>query len=93
MDDMASKLSELLSDPQAVDKIRSMADSLFAPQNESDEASSSSSFKLPENFDMGAIMNIMGALNSAGSDPRAELLRALKPHLSSERSAKIDTAI
>ena len=39
------------------------------------------------------IMNIISRLKSKGHDNRADLLLALKPHLSTPRQEKVDTAI
>jgi len=89
MDDMASKLSELLSDPDAVDKIRNMAGALLGGEE------SKPLVDMPSDIpaDIGAIMKIVGALNSGGNDNRSQLLLALKPHLSEPRRERVDSAI
>ena len=91
MDDMASKLSELLSDPNAMDKIKNMADSLLGGENSKPTVDMPSD--IPADIDIGAIMNIIGALNSAGNDSRSQLLLALKPHLSEPRRERVDSAV
>lgn len=42
---------------------------------------------------MGSIMKIMNAMNSMKHDSRIDLIRALKPYLSSERAKRADQAI
>jgi len=93
MDDMASKLSELLSNPDAVDKIRNMAGTLLGGEEKKSAPKSDVPFDMPDDIDIGAIMNIMGALNSSGNDSRSQLLLALKPHLSESRRERVDSAI
>jgi len=93
MDDMASKLSELLSNPDAVDKIRNMAGTLLGGEEEKSSPKNDMTFDIPNDIDIGAIMNIMGALNSSGNDNRSQLLSALKPHLSEPRRERVDSAI
>lgn len=42
---------------------------------------------------MAGLMKIMNALKGSGNDSRAQLLMALKPHLSEPRREKVDTAV
>lgn len=60
------------------------------PSQESDFGMSSFNMPSPDNFAM--MRNVMEALQRH-DDPRSQLLLALKPYLSSSRSAKIDKAI
>ena len=97
MEDMAGKISELLSDPNGVEKIKSLADALFkdnsTPKDEPPEDTSSIGFSLPVGFDIGKIMGLMSAFNNQQSDRRSNLLLALKPHLSNERQERVDKAV
>ncbi len=97
MEDMASKISELLSDPNGMEKIKTLASALFSDGPEAASAppndNSSNAFSLPEGFDIGKIMGLMSAFNSKQSDRRSDLLLALKPHLSSERQERVDKAV
>ena len=97
MEDMASKISELLSDPKGMEKIKSLANSLFndnsVPKDEPPEDTSSEGFSLPNGFDIGKIMGLMSAFNNPQSDRRSNLLLALKPHLSNERQERVDKAV
>ena len=89
MDDMSAKIEALLNQPDAMEKLSQAAQSLFGaggnsvPQPPSD---------MPD-FDIGAMMNIMGKLGSVGEDNRSRLLLALKPHLSEKRQGRVDTAV
>lgn len=97
MEDMAGKISELLSSPDGMDKIKSLADALFKdnapPKDDPSENSSGGGFSLPDGFDIGKIMGLMSAFNSRQSDRRSDLLLALKPHLSAERQERVDKAV
>ncbi len=105
MDDIADKISELLADPDGMNRIMSMAQSLFSDKTETDapkkeaepnpnpDSDSNGGFSLPKDFDIGKIMGLMSAFNSQKNDRRSELLLALKPHLSQERREKVDKAV
>ena len=92
MDELSAKLSEILSDPESMGRVREMAESILNQKSEP---------KPPENdlsqlADIGEISQIMGLvskLQSQNDDPRAALLTALKPHLSEAKREKVDTAI
>lgn len=108
MDFDANKLSELLNNPEGLNKIKALANSLFAENNEDNSISqpqenqhhqSESSgldfggFSLPDNFDITKIMGIMSALSDNKIDERSKLLLALKPHLSEKRQQRVDKAV
>ncbi len=97
MEDMAGKISELLSSPDGMDKIKSLADALFKdnapPKDEPPENTSGGGFSLPDGFDISKIMGLMSAFNNKQSDRRSDLLLALKPHLSINRQERIDKAV
>ena len=97
MEDMAGKISEQLSSPDGMDKIKSLADALFnnnaPPKDNPPETTSDDGFSLPDGFDIGKIMGLMSAFNSRQSDRRSDLRLALKPHLSAERQERVDKAV
>lgn len=108
MDFDANKLSELLNNPEGLNKIKALANSLFAENNEDNSIpqpqenqhhqSESSGldfggFSLPDNFDITKIMGIMSALSDNKIDERSKLLLALKPHLSEKRQQRVDKAV
>jgi hypothetical protein len=96
MDDMADKITELLADPDAMVRIKQMAETLFSGDNEADnkpKQPETGGFSLPDGFDPMKLMGIMSALNSNDNDNRAGLLLALKPHLTIERQQRVDRAV
>ena len=97
MEDMAGRISELLSSPGGMDKIKSLADALFKdnapPKDEPSENNSDQGFSLPDGFDIGKIMGLVSVLNNNQADRRSDLLLALKPHLSAERRERVDKAV
>ena len=106
--DIADQISSLLNSPDGMDKIRSVAANLLGgdggltpetnksaiPQN---SAPQNSMPALPDLLsgaeNMGNIMRLISLLNGQSNDKRVNLLLALKPHLSEERSKKIDKAV
>lgn len=89
MDDISEKLSALLSDPEGMNRIKSMAESLLgsreeAPTKKNDEP----------DIDVGALTGILKKMKGGGvNDPRINLLLALRPNLSAERRERVDGAI
>ena len=96
MDDIAGKLSEFLSDPDSISKLRVVAENILGNQNEqapSQGSSSNEQFSLPDGFDIGKMMGLISAFKAQNQDHRSQLLLALKPHLSEPRREKIDHAV
>lgn len=93
MDDFEGKLNSILSDPQMMSQIMSLAQKLG--QN---EPTSPPPPPPPENdgpsMDVEAIARLAGAAGKMGvdNDQRA-LLRALGPYISSERIGKLEKAM
>ncbi len=91
MDELTEKLSSLLQDPAGMERIKEMAEGLFSsggvPEPEKQNPSE------PE-IDISAISRIMGMMKSGRKDDeRVQLLLALKPNLSPERQARVDSAV
>ncbi len=89
-DNLNEKISQLLSDPEGMARIQSMAQSLFggnidlpSPQNDT----------APSQNEAEMIMKALQMLKSEKNDDRSQLLIALKPHLSAERGEKVDKAV
>ncbi len=104
MDDIASKLSEILESPEGMENLRSLAGSLLgnlgdgdAGESEQSESGEDGGFSMPQMSpgDMQMMMKLGSALSGMGgqSDDRTRLLMALRPHLSSERQEGVDTAV
>lgn len=90
MDDISEKLSALLSDPEGMNKIKSMAENLLGSKQEEPPKPPSDEFDI----DIGALTGILKKMKGSGAtDSRINLLLALKPNLSKEKQAKVDSAI
>ncbi|MGN0455652.1 MAG: hypothetical protein ACI4F2_02220 [Acutalibacteraceae bacterium] len=96
MDDFSDQISKILSDPQAMEQIRSMAGMLGGeskPQNSPEpvQAASSGNIMPPEILNaVSRIMPLMSEYNK--EDDGTRLLAALRPFLSRERQKKLDEA-
>lgn len=91
MDDLSEKLGSILNDPDSMARIRQMAENILGESGENSAQNTNDSPFAAE--DMGKLLSIIGKLKSQSSDPRAQLLQALKPHLSDKRQEKVDTAV
>lgn len=87
MDDISEKLSALLNNPEGLEGLKSMAESLLNGEGTKEKDQSSL-----QQSEIAGIMKILNALKST-NDKSVDLLLALKPHLSHEKQAKLDTAI
>ncbi len=92
MDDLSSKLSEILSDPESMNRVKEMAESILNKSPDPTPPKNDLS-QLADIGDITQIMGLVSRLQSQNDDPRAALLSALKPHLSEAKQEKVDTAI
>ena len=98
MDDLSATLSEFLKDPESMGKIQEMANNLFNSNDGNGGNKSGTLKELPnvsggDNIDISALTKVIGLLKTGGTDHRAGLLLALKPHLSEERAERVDKAV
>lgn len=99
MDDISQKLAELLNDPDSMSRVREMAENILGTNSQKTDsppptADAGSLFDGEiDPAQLGKIMSVLSRLKSDRDDNRARLLLALKPHLSSPRREKVDTAI
>lgn len=96
MDDMESKLGAILSNPDMMSQIMSMAQKLGggdpAPPPPPPPQPIIPNF--PEGLDMGMLMKVAGMANSANIDGNQKaLLIALRPYLVPERIGKLEKAM
>jgi len=99
MAEFEEKLEQILNNPQAMDQIFSLAQSLGGGEP-SAQGSTEKSAVQPDSgaaltLDpgmLGTIAALMGELNQ-GDDQRTALLQALRPFLREERCAHLDRAI
>lgn len=89
MDDLKEKLSGILNDPESLEQLKNVAESIFSgedsnpPQNDN----------MPPIENIGAIMSILSKLNGKEENDRTRLINSLKPYLSDSRKQKADNAI
>lgn len=97
MDDISEKLADLLNDPDSLKKVREMAENILGNNQKNDSPPKSDLGSLfGDDIDpaqIGKIISVMSRLKSDRDDNRTKLLLALKPHLSTPRQEKVDTAI
>lgn len=109
MSEMMQKMSEMLKSNEMPDHLKSILNSLTSNQNNSsspqenasnatasqNDQNSSDSFEMP-NIDLGTMLkmkSIIDSMNKQQNDPRANLLRSLKPYLKPSRKEKVDQYI
>lgn len=109
MSEIFQKVNDMIKNNQIPDDIKKMMnqfgastkqsnDMSSASQNSSNEGQESTSTNQGEmpNIDIGMMLkmkSIMDSMNKEQNDPRANLLRSLKPYLKSSRKEKVDQYI
>ena len=98
MDDLGSKLTELLSDPESMNRVRQMAESILGESGDDAPAPPvppdiSALSDMLGSGELQSIISVISKMKSAGDDSRVQLISALRPHLSEERRKRADTAI
>ena len=100
MSDLFSKISEILSDPEASRKIRQIADSISSNSSVPPEEESQPDFSPAEDASaeplLPALTESLGSLGTVSSGPHSrdlQLLQAMRPYLRSSRAEKIDSAM
>lgn len=90
-EELEARLGSILSDPQQMERIKAMAQSLMGTAPEP-EAESSEPVASPP----GGLSALMGLLGKGGDGRRSEseaLLRAMQPYMRPQRRSKIDRAL
>lgn len=109
MDDLSDALSSILSSPESMERLKSLASSLLGEEGQqgtesSDEASARPS--VPENseadsqgdsplggIDLNMITKLIPLLSQFNQeDDNTKLLKALRPHLHTDRQKRLDEA-
>ncbi len=88
MDDLSTKLSEILNDEESMKRVKNLAESLLA-----DKESPAENNTGLDAGEINAVMKILGRLKSGSDDNRTALLLALKPNLSKQKQEKVDNAV
>ena len=102
MDDLNARLGQILSDPQSMAQLQSMAAALGLGQNSTtvnntqnppqNQAPASSTGGLGSLGTLGLLGGLLGSRQGA-EDKNVQLLRALRPHMSPARQSRVDDAI
>jgi len=93
MDDLQSKLAGILNDPESMDRVRQMAENLFADNEGQSDNNQSDADEILSGEQLGMLMSIISKINGQQEDDRTHLLTALKPYLSKKRQEKTENAI
>ncbi len=90
MDDLAEKISSVLSDPESVKQLGELAQMLgFSPEQPAGQPAPQ-----PDMPDVGALMSLAGKLREAGGDDdNIRFLLALRPLLGEDKQPKLDRAV
>lgn len=100
MSNLMNQINNMMKNNQIPDDLKNIINNMTKnSQNSNDfqsqNSSSDSNSSIPE-FDMATIMkikNIMESMKSNSNDPRANLLKSLKPYLKESRKEKVDQYI
>lgn len=92
MDDMSElikQFSSMIEKDGIPDNLKDIVGNLNSSKNEQASESDSSPFG---GIDMGTILKMKGLMDGVNSkdDPRANLLRSLKPYMKESRKSKVD---
>jgi len=91
MEGMEDKINTILSNPQLMQQIMSMASSLSAPQPEQEPETPPNT--LPD-FDPAMIQKLMSLVGNMNvNDQQRNLLHALRPYLTDTRIQKLEKAM
>ncbi len=91
MDEMEEKLNAVLSNPQMMQQIMSMAQALGGQSESSPPPPRNEGFP---DIDLGMLQKIAGFAKQGGPDRNQQaLLKALDPYLSRERISKLEKAM
>lgn len=90
MDDLSAKLSEILGDEDSMRRVQELASQLLSKEPTLGEKETNEN---NDGVDMGRLITLVSKFKNKGEDDRTRLLLALKPHLSSERAKRVDTAV
>ena len=96
MDDLSSMISGILNSPEQMEKLKSMAGSLFGENATAPPAPAKPSESPLPDISAGEIAGLMkmaNLLRSNQTDSRAQLLMAIRPHLSEQRQKRVDDAV
>ena len=93
MEDMQDKLNAILSNPQMMSQIMTLAQT-FGSGNEAQPKEPKQDTQQAFGFDPGMLQKLMGFAQKTGIDKNQQaLLAALSPYLSTDRISKLEKAM
>ncbi len=102
MSEILQKMNEMLKNNEIPDSIKNMMGNLnlnsdgISSKNSTEQDTSENSDSNMPNFDIDTMLkmkSIIDNMNKTQNDPRANLLRSLKPYLKKSRKDKVDQYI
>lgn len=94
MDDMQNQMNAILSNPEMMQKIASMAQALNQPQPRPPEQKPDNPGPSLPDIDFSMVQRLSGLVGQSNIDNNQKtLLRALTPYLSKERISKLERAM
>jgi hypothetical protein len=101
VDDMLSRISEILNNPEAADKLKQIASSLAGPGSQVSDKAASSDLALPEKtgnentsgLNLDKLTSAFSGFSNDSNDKNVVLLNAIRPYMRESRANKINTAI
>ena len=90
MDDLSEKLTGILNDPESMERVKQMAESILGG-GKAEPPAPSAVTGLADigdalgGEDIGKIVSVISKMKTAENDSHVQLIYALKPHLSAER--------
>ena len=93
MDDMQAQMGAILGNPEMMQKIMAMAQSLQGSQQETPPQKETPAQPAMPNIDIGMLQKLSGFMGQSNIDNQQNLLHALGPYLSSDRVSRLEKAI
>lgn len=91
MDDMQAQMGAILGNPEMMQKIMAMAQSLQGSQQDAPPQQAPPAMP---NIDMGMLQKLSGVMGQSGIDSNQQnLLQALGPYLSGDRVSRLEKAM
>ncbi len=91
MDDILSKIGDLLSDEESMKQLSELAQILVSDDNSSETGNNEVNLS---DIDVSSVMKLTSLIGEASrKDKNEELLIALRPHLRNEKQKRVDKAL
>lgn len=91
MDDMSELLSGILSSPEGMENLKSMASALLKKTDTEEQKTEEETGLSPAQ--LAGMVKAVSLIKNRKDDDRTKLLLALRPHLSPPRRARVDEAV